>query len=232
MSTETVTRNVERFAKAFHPDQKYGCVTYAQHGDDLMLVNLFHLMGIEKPSYLDLGAHHPHVISNTALLYEKGSRGVNVEANPILIEAFKIQRPEDTNVNIGVGLESGTFPFYMYSETSGRNTFSKDEVETLKGILHVRNTIELPMLTVREIVEKYCGGRYPDLLTTDLEGLDYAVLKSADFSFSKPKVIVSEIRRGESALVKNLLEERDYFVYCRMGENLFFVDKTYKYLVY
>lgn len=211
--------------------QRWGAITYAQHGDDLMLVNLCELLGLEKPSYLDLGAHHPVNISNTALLYERGARGVNVEANPRLIAAFKKHRPEDITVNIGVGPEKGELPFYVYSDDSGINSFSKDHVEFLKHI-PVQRTETLPVVTVNEIVEKYCGGRWPDLLLLDLEGMDFAVLESADFSESRPRVIVVEVRRGESADLKSMLAARGYACYCRMSANLFFVQEDDGYLVY
>src|SRR5690606_9910227 len=71
-----------------HPDQHYGHITYSQHGEDLLILNLFDQLQIKNPSYLDLGAHHPTDISNTKLLYDRGSRGVNIEANRHLIEAF------------------------------------------------------------------------------------------------------------------------------------------------
>lgn len=225
-------KDYEEAKKFAHPDQRFGCVTFAQHGDDLMILNLFNLMGITTPSYLDLGAHHPAVISNTALLYERGSRGVNVEANPACINAFKLHRPNDKTVEFGVGPRQGTFPFYIYGEYSGRNTFSLSEVESLQGRMKVSRTFQVTVLTVNTILENYCGGVWPDLLLTDLEGLDYEVLKSADFSKSKPKLIVTEARKDKSLEVRTLMSERDYILYCRMGENLFFVDKAFSHLVY
>ena len=41
------------------PDQGFGHVTYAQFGEDLIVANTFALLGIERPSYLDLGANDP-----------------------------------------------------------------------------------------------------------------------------------------------------------------------------
>ncbi len=216
-----------------HPDQRFGCFTLAQHGDDLMLLNLFELMGIEHPTYLDIGAHHPFIISNTALLYERGSRGVNVEANPNLLAEFFKHRPGDVNLNVGVGLQNGVFPFFMYSPTCGLNTFSKDETATHANRYPIVQVLDLPMITLDDLVRKYCGGHYPDLLTIDIEGLDYAVLNSADFSRSCPKVVVAEVRRGESALIKELMtKHHSYILYCRTGENLFFVHESFKHLVY
>ena len=222
----------EQLKAIAHPDQKFGCASFAQHGDDFMLVNLFQMMYIPTPSFLDLGAHHPFIISNTALLYERGSRGVNVEANPNLIPAFNLYRPHDKNINVGVGLEEGEATFFMYSDTSGRNTFSLEEAKSLKGVLEVRKSIKLPMTTLSAIIEKYCGGVYPDLLTTDLEGYDYAVIKSGNFTKSSPKIIVTETRKLDAGRIKVLLHERGYFVYCRMGENLFFVRDDYKSMVF
>src|SRR5579871_5884717 len=65
-----------------HPHQIFGHLTYSQHGEDMIFANIFHIIGIEKPSYMDIGAYHPINISNTAYFYAKGSRGVNIDANP------------------------------------------------------------------------------------------------------------------------------------------------------
>jgi hypothetical protein len=39
---------------------------------DVIVKFIFDCIGISKPTYLDVGAHHPY-ISNTALFYESGS---------------------------------------------------------------------------------------------------------------------------------------------------------------
>lgn len=225
-----------------HRDQRWGHTTYAQHGDDLMIVNIFEeLLGIREFAWIDLGAHHPFHLSNTALAYKRGSRGINVEANPALLAELQDLRPNDINLNMGVDVTAGTKTFYMYGETSGRNTFSADEVKSLEGVLNVTKTIELPVLTVNDIVRRFCGNNWPDLLLTDIEGLDYAVLKSALFTermvdgvktFNAPKVIVTETRKSNAEAVKALLIDRCYFLYCRMGENLFFIRNDFKGVCY
>ncbi len=214
---------------AGHRDQRWGCTSYAQHGDDFMLVNLFELIGIERPSYLDLGAHHPLTISNTCLLYERGSRGVNVEANPYLMAAFDAERPHDINVNCGVGIKAGAAPFYMHSDKSGLNTFSHADT-----LLWVNNfdVMTLPVMTLNDIVDKHCGGRFPNILLSDIEGLDYVVLYSADFSHSSPLVICVETRLNESRRMIEMLRTKSFSLYCRLGGNLFFVHDCVKARVY
>lgn len=213
-----------------HPDQHFGHLTYSQHGEDLMLLNLCKLIGLEKPTYLDLGAHHPVNISNTKLLYDRGSRGVNVEANPDLWRVFMHERPQDENVCVGVGLAEGKQTFYMYSQSSGRNTFSAEEVKTLEGTLKVRSEVTLPVMTLTQLVEKHCAGTFPDILSCDIEGLDYDVLQSADFAKQgSPSIICVEVRRHDTDKFINLLSTftgnnpTAFFLYCRMGENLVFV---------
>ena len=210
-----------------HRDQAFGGTTYAQHGEDLMLCNLFRLMGVEMPGYLDLGAHHPYVISNTALLYERGSRGVNVEANPLLIEAFREARPEDLTVNLGVGPEQGTFPFYQFSSKGGLNTFSEAVVDSWGEKQRVERVVHLPVWTITRIVEEYCGGIYPELLSLDLEGLDLPVLASADFTKSHPLVVVAELRGPEAGEARTLMANWGFRVLCRMMSNLIFVHEDW-----
>ena len=206
-----------------HRDQAFGGTTYAQHGEDLMLCNLFRLMGIDRPGYLDLGAHHPYVISNTALLHERGSRGVNVEANPHLVEAFREARPDDLTINVGVGPEQGTWPFYRFTKRSGLNTFSEAIVAARADRHPVEEVVHLPVWTITRIVEECCGGAYPPLLSMDLEGLDLAVLKTADFSLSRPRVVIAELQGADAAEARPLMANWGFRVVCRMVSNLLFV---------
>jgi len=65
----------------------------SQAGEDLLIRFLFGTLGIERPTYLDIGAYHPWRFSNTALLYVRGSCGINVEAEPDALAAFDKHRP-------------------------------------------------------------------------------------------------------------------------------------------
>ena len=188
-----------------------------------MALNLFRMLGVAKGHYLDVGAHHPHTISNTALLYERGWRGVNVEANPNLIGAFLEHRHEDQTVNVGVGPTSGEQKFYMFSDTSGRNTFSSAEVAGQIGVREVHRQIMLPVVTINKIVEEHCGDLWPEFLNCDIEGLDYDVLETASFVRSAPMVICAEIRREFTRPFETMMSYKGFSLYARMGDSLFFV---------
>ncbi len=213
-----------------HPDQAFGGSTYAQFGEDLIILNIFHLLGIKQPSYLDVGAHHPLNVSNTALLHLRGSRGINVDANPNLIAAFREQRPDDVSLNVGVGPERGTLNFYFIDDWSGRNTFRREVAEEFvreNPQFQIRDVKPIPVVTLNDIVDQHAGGRFPDFLSMDVEGLDFDILSSATFGERGPSVICVEAVSGadsdDSARLTGVLAGHGYVLFVRTVGNLIFV---------
>lgn len=213
-------------------EQRYGNVTYAQHGEDLAVVAIFDLLNIEKPSYLDVGAHHPFNISNTALLYSRGARGVNVEANPDLMGSFYELRPGDLSLNIGVAPKSGTMTFYRTTQLSSTNTFEKKQVEWLLAespYLKVVDTLEIEVVTLNDLVQKYCGGRFPNFLSIDAESLDVDIWEGVDFSHSRPDVICAEGWNDDAVRIAAALKRWDYVPYLRTWSNrIFLTEDAYR----
>jgi hypothetical protein len=87
--------------------------SYSQSGEDLIISFIFDTLRIKKPSYIDIGAHHPYFISNTALLYENGSRGINIEPDPVLFKKINKVRKKDINLNFGIGEKESVMDFYI-----------------------------------------------------------------------------------------------------------------------
>ncbi len=144
-----------------HGDQKFGHLTYSQNGEDLLIVSLFSKWGIENPSYLDIGANHPINCSNTALLYKRGSRGVNIDANPDVMVEIEKYRPDDRNLNFGVAEEPGQLTLYRVDAKSGRNSFSKAFVEQFLAEewpgQELMDEIKVEIHTLDEIIDEYCA---------------------------------------------------------------------------
>lgn len=211
--------------------QDFGGRFYSQRGEDIIVLNIFQHMKIDKPSYLDLGAHHPYHINNTQLFYMRGSRGINVEPNPNLIEAFHTHRSGDTNLCVGVGPERGELDFYMSDPMSGRNSFMRELA--LEGVTEV-SKIQVPVVLVSDIIRDYAGGVFPDFLSVDIEGFDYAVLKSIDYQLIRgPRVICVEMFSGLKGQMDNTKEIKRclnpcYFFHSQVGANGIFVHRNYK----
>jgi len=212
-----------------HPDQTFGGRTYSQNGEDLLILNIFKALEIKNPSYIDVGAHHPENISNTKLLYDLGSRGVNIDANPNLQALFDERRPFDKNImGVGVGgSQEGTFDYHMLDDYSGRNTFSQDEVVSNRDKYGYKypKSISIRVRPLDFYIRQYFNGIWPAFLSLDAEGLDYDIIKGSSFvSHSGPLVVCVESRPGASLeMVRLMKREKDYFPLTRMGDNLIFI---------
>ena len=217
-----------------HADQTFGHLTYAQHGEDLIVVNIFEGLSIPSPSYIDIGAHHPINISNTALLYARGSRGINIEANPILIKNFYEMRPEDKNINVGIGPMPGFLDFYQIDDWSGRNTFVKRKAEAFTKShpqFKIQRVDKIQVRTLDDVIATEADGKWPDFMSIDVEGWDYLILQSSAInSGNGPKVICVELTYGgtddRSESLRELLMQRGYVALIRTIKNAIYVEKN------
>jgi len=226
---------LRRFANRLGPNYKYKKVSYAQYGEDLIIFSIFreHL-NIEKPSYIDIGAHHPFHLSNSALFYKFGCKGVNIEANPDLIENFYKYRPNDKNLNIGISPEKNdTLPFYIMEQPE-MNTFVKEQAESLDSRgFPIKKIVDIQCYTLEYIIENYCGGVFPDFLSLDVEGLDEYIFEHYDFSKARPKIICVENLNTDNdgrlykiEKIRNILSVNNYVLIADTFLNDIFVDKA------
>jgi FkbM family methyltransferase len=203
-----------------------GCVSYSQMGEDLVLYHLLHdAMHVEHPSYVDIGAADPIEANNTYLLYSKGGHGVLVEPNPAYQQRLHLYRPHDIIVQAGVGVGDETqADYYVIRDAPMRNTFSKDDVEDLRkrrGREIVERVLKVPLISVNRLIAEYFGGA-PDLLSIDVEGLDYAILQTLDFERYRPAVIIAETR--PSGPIPTLLASKGYEMRGASMDNVIFAD--------
>jgi len=151
-------------------------ISYSQYGEDLALLTLF--QG-KVGSYIDVGAHHPDRFSNTRLLYQKGWSGINVEANPHLVDRLKQKRPRDITLWGSVGTSSIT-RFSIFEDPSISTSQPNWKANYLNMGNVVAEEIEVPGITVRSLIERYFEKSRLELLLIDAEGSDFDVLKSLE----------------------------------------------------
>jgi len=193
----------EDIAYLYNPEiKKWFMPTFSHFGEDIIVKELFWQMGIENPSYLDIGCNHPYKGNNTALLYMTGSRGINIDANLNCIELMEKERTDDQNIVCGVMPEEGEKDFFILSEMSSLNSFSEDYIKFyfdtyLHNAKAEKNVRKVKCYTLNGIIKKFCDGVFPDFLDLDIEGMDEAVIASYDFSNNGPKVICVETHSTE-----------------------------------
>lgn len=190
--------------------------SYSQEGEDILL-NL--ILDNNNGFYVDIGAHHPYKYSNTALLHKKGWSGINIDALPESIALFNKHRPNDKNLNVGIGAKEGLMTYYQFQD-SAYNTFDKNQAESVisSGFQkEIKKLTKVPIRPLRDVLSQHqdCFERI-DLLDIDVEGWDLECLRSNDWNRFRPKIILVEIF---STSVEQLLETETY---------LFLTNKNYK----
>jgi len=158
--------------------------SFSSDGEDYVLSKIF--SGIENGNYIDIGANHPVLHSNTFSFYINGWRGVCVDPIPSLAKKFKFYRTHD--VFISAGLDSDginkSLPFYYYANHPDNSTFDKERVNVLES-LHNRKPskiLDVPLIGVNQIIDKLQVGNNNDILvhflSIDVEGMEKSILTS------------------------------------------------------
>ena len=213
---------------------QYEKVSYSQCGEDIIIEYLFGLRNIVTPVCLDIGAYHPIAANNTYKFFLKGSRVINIDANPAAIEKFKLTRPDDTNLNIGIGASSGEFDFYIM-EDEALNTFSPEEKISLEKMgSRLKEIKKIKMVPVNQILTEYLNDTAPDFISIDAEGVDFYIIQSFDFNKYAPKVICIESINytPDGTGTKRLdlcqyIEGKNYFEYANTNINSIFVNNAW-----
>lgn len=211
--------------------------SFAQYGEDKILRYIFfHRLGIKQPNYLDIGTNHPVKYSNTYYFYLRGSKGVCVEPNPLFHSKIRSLRHRDTLVKAGIGIDGkeGELTYFSFPKKyNAWNTFSAEDANLRQeeGIKYVEK-MSIPVYNINTIIDRYFPGNNVDILTIDVEGWDFDIIKTLDFNICKPKTIILEtLRFGESPKahkqteITDFLINKDYVIYADTRVNTIYCHK-------
>lgn len=218
-------------------DQK---ISYAQSGEDLIIDFVFKYV-LQRPNftYMDIGAHHATHLSNTALFYKNGMKGISIEPDPVLYNEIKKERTTEVCLNVGIGYnisenETTSLEFYIMNSRT-LNTFSKDEAERLDKTSDYKivDKIEVPVIHIHKLFKEYF---VPDFISIDVEGIDFQILQSIDLENYRPVVFCIEsaefspIPPGKKVYESiEYLTERGYMLYADTFNNSILIDKSVLY---
>jgi FkbM family methyltransferase len=194
---------------------------------------LRHILGSDKMSgfYVDVGAFHPTLFSNTYFFYLNGWQGINIEARPGSKTLFDKVRPRDINLEVGVSSERGSMTYYFIAEDSPMNSFSPDFLRQIEMMKEVRSEIPVPTLPLAEVFDRHLpDGQSIDFLDVDVEGHDLEVLESNDWKRFRPRLIVVEdegLDPRESAIVR-MMNGHGYEL---CAQNVIILDKINEYFL-
>lgn len=170
----------------------FGKRSFAQSGEDVIVDG--ELGRKKKGVYVDVGAFHPKLFSNTYLFYKRGWSGVCIEPRPGARADFLKVRPRDTFLEYGVGKQKDVMEYFEFGD-GATNTFSPEQAE--KNIKEAgRKLIRKVNVVVMPLADLLAGcvaeGEQIDLMSVDVEGMDLEVLASNDWDKFRPKVLICE----------------------------------------
>jgi FkbM family methyltransferase len=210
------------------PQPVYYRQSYSQEGEDLILDRIFE--GKLNGFYVDVGAHHPQRFSNTYYFYLRGWNGINIEAMPGSMATFNKSRTRDINLEIAISEHQQKLTYYGFNETA-LNTFSQELASEHSKLddFHIVFEKAIKTYTLAEILDEYLPqNKEIDFLNIDVEGIDYQVLKSNNWSKYRPKIVLveelQELSMDEISKSKivNFMQKNSYKLYSKTMNTLIF----------
>ena len=181
-------KKLKLFRKAFLTD--FIKFHYSQFGEDIILREILK-KEISNGFYIDVGCYHPKKFSNTYMLYKKGWSGINIDMEEDKISLFNMVRPRDLNVLSPISNKQEEVTLYRYSKYGLGSTIDKKIASETTD--HIYDKTIVKTRTLNEVInESPYKDTQIDVLSIDVEGVDFKVLKSLDIKKYSPKVIIIE----------------------------------------
>lgn len=187
-------------------------LSFSQEGEDRILRRIFESK--KDGFYAEIGAHHPQRFSNTYLFYLSGWRGINIDAMPGSMNAFKTLRPRDINIEMGIGESKASLEFFQFDEPA-LNTFdaalaAERAAQTSYKII---NKTVVPVDTLENVFNDHLPQNTTiDFMSVDVEGFDLAVLQSNNWTRFRPTIVlVEDYQSGQQDTeIRKFMEKNNY----------------------
>ena len=206
--------------------------TYTQYGEDLIIKHyLLNYKKISKGKYLDIGAYHPILYSNTYILHKNNYTGFCVDLEDYKLKNFKFYRGNKVKLIKGAVTENkkdDEIDFYYFSRSIGEySTTSKEFIEKRLAKLKKKypnisyKTQKIKNIYINDLFRKV--GKI-NFLNIDVEGINNKILSEADLSIIDPEIIC--IEEDDSFFIKdeklNSFKDKGYQLVFQSGMNKIF----------
>jgi len=217
---KTKTRKWIQIARAIK--HSFGKKFYSETGEDSILFDIFK---ISKGTYLDIGAAHPVIGSNTYGLYRRGWKGTGVDLLAEFQPIWKIMRPKDQFLVGAVTSKSGEVEFVEF-ENKLLSTLDRDVIEFHKQRGEKFEISKVMSIGINNLIPEKISSSENFVLNIDVEGSELDVLQQMDLSKQRPKVICIEswiVPWEKETPVHKLLTSSSYKLYAYTGLSAFYV---------
>ncbi len=163
-------------------------VSYAQNHEDIVLYRA--LKSVAAGFYVDVGANDPLQDSVTALFYELGWSGINIEPIPFWYRRLQASRPRDINLQVAASAKAGTTRVFEVPDTGWSTADPALAASYAEQGKSVRELL-VPSMALDQILEGQ-GEREIHFLKIDVEGSEKDVLLGIDLQRYRPWVVLVE----------------------------------------
>jgi hypothetical protein len=182
--------------------------SFAQTSED-MLASTYLLE--KKINYLDIGAGHPILGSNTFKYYLRGGNGTIVDPISTNIKLFKLFRPRDKRLRAFVSdTSSSNITFFETFPLGYSSNIMPTQKEMNEHKIELLRKYEISQIHLTEILPPLKADM-PFLLSIDAEGHDLKILKSNDWHTRRPRVIITETLSNQDRIdTLDFMQKNDY----------------------
>jgi FkbM family methyltransferase len=166
-------------------------ISYAQNGADVVLLRT--LGHVTDGRYVDVGAGDPVDMSLTKALYDRGWRGVDIDAVPAIALALREARPGNDVVQAAVSDRAGSHTPFFHLVDTGLSTLVEETARAHERRGYELREITVPLARLDDVCAR--SGVIEEelhLLRIDAEGAEEEVLRSFDLERWRPWVVVVE----------------------------------------
>jgi FkbM family methyltransferase len=220
------------FLRRFVDQTVHARAGFSQFGEDASIAAYLRLIGRSCRRYIDIGANHPVLHSNTYLFYRDGASGLLVEANPSIAARLRRRRPRDTVLNVAVSAKGGGHIDLHIMDFDGLSTVSaahKDHIVG-EGRARITRTARVPLVGINDLLADHAATGPVDFASLDIEGMDLEVLTAWDFDRSRPFLfsvetgVIETKVYAKDARFAEIMRARGYVPLFETYANTIFVD--------
>lgn len=161
-------------------------LSFSQYSEDLIIQTYF-AKGKCDGRYVDVGCHHPRRGSNTYGLYKKGWSGILIDLEECKVKANQMARVRDRVVLAAVSDKEVWLDIYSDKKYSTNTTIKRQDDQDGKALIG-----RIKTQTLTKILEENHFPAQFELLSIDVEGVDFEVLKGLDLKIYQPEIICIE----------------------------------------
>jgi FkbM family methyltransferase len=165
-------------------------LSYAQNLEDVHLHRLF--ADVASGCYVDVGGGHPVADNVSFHAYLRGWRGLVVEPQAALADAYAAIRPRDHVVSCLAGRAAGTATFHVVEGMHGLSSAVAANADSVRRLGAATRTETKPVERLSDLIDRAGLAATIHFLKIDVEGAEPDVLAGLDLARHRPQVILVE----------------------------------------